>query len=379
MNHHMRICGAGLLCFCGAVQGEGLTIGDPAPPIDVAHWMKGDALEEFEVGRVYVLEFWATWCGPCIAGMDHLSQTQKAYERRGVTVIGLSDEPLQKTVKFLCSRFGPEKVLQNDRIAYTLATDPDRSVHRDYLEAAAILGIPTAFVIGKDGRVEWIGHPMEMDPVLEAVVEDRWDRAAVRAEMLAQSEANREFRQASDRLMDALAHERWDEALVALDLIIADGHETYIPTKFLLLLSRVDKQRAYEYGRQIMALAWDDNPWLLHHLAWSACGGTRTLGEIDMSVPEANRDLDFALETARRAVAITGNEDEMYVSMLARVYAVRGEFADAAQQLSRALELLEAMRPKIGEAFLDQYESDLKDMRRKIADYEVRAAGNGRS
>ena len=46
---------------------------------------------------------------------------------------------------------------------YLLTTDPDGSVSRDYMEAAGQSGIPTAFIVGKTGEIEWIGHPMQMD------------------------------------------------------------------------------------------------------------------------------------------------------------------------------------------------------------------------
>ncbi len=78
-----------------------LTIGDTAPPIDIAHWIKGDKIEEFESGKVYVMEFWATWCGPCRASMPHLSKLQEQYTDYDVTFIGVSDEDLQTVVSFL--------------------------------------------------------------------------------------------------------------------------------------------------------------------------------------------------------------------------------------------------------------------------------------
>ena len=51
-------------------------------------WLKGTPIQGFERGRVYVVEFWATWCGPCIAAMPHLSRVADKYKRR-VTVIGV--------------------------------------------------------------------------------------------------------------------------------------------------------------------------------------------------------------------------------------------------------------------------------------------------
>ena len=133
-------------------------VGDPGRPFAVAHWLKGPPVESFEAGNVYVLEFWATWCAPCIAHMEHLSELQEKYADRKVTVIGLTDDTLQKTISFLFSTYGPEKKIQNDRTRYTLAADPDRSVYREYMDAAWLRSIPTAFIIGKDERIEWIGH-----------------------------------------------------------------------------------------------------------------------------------------------------------------------------------------------------------------------------
>jgi thiol-disulfide isomerase/thioredoxin len=60
-----------------------LTGRDPAPPLKVSKWLKGEEVKRFEPGKVYVVEFWATWCGPCIAFMPHLAELQ-AESRSGI-------------------------------------------------------------------------------------------------------------------------------------------------------------------------------------------------------------------------------------------------------------------------------------------------------
>src|SRR5689334_22065643 len=82
-----------LACFASlaAVQAQGdysLKIGDPAPPIKVLKWAKGTPIEKFEPGRVYVVDFWATWCYYCRMSMPHLSALARKYGDK-VTVISI--------------------------------------------------------------------------------------------------------------------------------------------------------------------------------------------------------------------------------------------------------------------------------------------------
>lgn len=56
----MRVA-AVLMCLGAVAMADGMGIGAKAPPIDISHWVKGEAVTEFRPGHVYVLEFWATW------------------------------------------------------------------------------------------------------------------------------------------------------------------------------------------------------------------------------------------------------------------------------------------------------------------------------
>lgn len=71
-----------------------LKVGDPAPTLKVTAWLQGREVKKFEVGQVYVVEFWAAWCGPCIAFMPHLSELQAEYKAKNVTIIGFTSREL---------------------------------------------------------------------------------------------------------------------------------------------------------------------------------------------------------------------------------------------------------------------------------------------
>lgn len=182
--------------FAHAQNDTTLTIGSKAPSIDIEHWVsdgkgKYKQIKEFEEGKVYVVEFWATWCGPCIAAMPHISELQTKHAEKGLQIISVSDEKLATVEKFLArpvTKSGDGQTFGDLTSNYCLTTDPDGSVSKDYMEAAAQSGIPTAFVVGKKGLIEWIGHPMEIDEPIEAVLSDKWDRAKFAADFKAVQE-----------------------------------------------------------------------------------------------------------------------------------------------------------------------------------------------
>ncbi|MFN0011939.1 MAG: TlpA family protein disulfide reductase [Phycisphaerales bacterium] len=157
-----------------------LKVGSPAPALSIDRWVKGDAVPKFEKGKVYVVEFWATWCGPCIQSIPHLSQLQAQYQDK-VTIIGVaaserkaagSDQRLIKLEQFVRTR--------GDQMGYWVAYDADGETAQTWMSASGQQGIPCAFVVGHDGKVAYIGSPMGMDAALSKAVASA-DEAAKKA------------------------------------------------------------------------------------------------------------------------------------------------------------------------------------------------------
>ena len=104
-------------------------------------------------GKATIVEFWATWCGPCRASIPHLNEINKKFKDKGLVVIGITDEPKATVEKF-------QKTLPME---YNVAVG-GAEIEKKF----GISGIPHAFVVGKDGKIVWEGHPMELK---EGVIE----------------------------------------------------------------------------------------------------------------------------------------------------------------------------------------------------------------
>jgi len=169
-----------------SLNSELLAPGSPAAEIDLTAVVHGAPFESLQNNQIYVIEFWATWCGPCLASMPHISELQQHYQDK-VQFVGVSDEDVETITEFLAKERDQDGTWA-DVLRYTIAVDEDRTTHRDYLGAAQQNGIPCAFIINADRKIAWIGHPMEIDEPLQAVVDETWDIETARSEFLAEIE-----------------------------------------------------------------------------------------------------------------------------------------------------------------------------------------------
>jgi thiol-disulfide isomerase/thioredoxin len=156
-----------------AAQDNKLKVGDKAPPVKATKWLQGKEIASFAEGKTYVMEFWATWCGPCIVMMPHMGELQTQYKDKGVTFIGFSakdpNNSLEK-VQAMVEKKGP-------KLGYTFAFAEDRDTYEAWMTASGQRGIPCCFVVDKAGKIAYIGHPMFLDVVLPKVVAGKWTEA----------------------------------------------------------------------------------------------------------------------------------------------------------------------------------------------------------
>ncbi|WP_182870856.1 TlpA disulfide reductase family protein [Rhodopirellula sp. JC639] len=170
------------LAILSAEQPQTLTVGDRAPALEIEQWIHSNDEElqpvrEFENGKVYIIEFWGTWCPPCIAMMPHLADTQLHYGYDKLRLVSISTETRKEIEAFLERTVpGSDKTYGQLTSVYSIATDPDQRVYRNYMEASSSVGVPMAFLVGKTGLIEWSGNPQAMDQPLKQVIDGTWNR-----------------------------------------------------------------------------------------------------------------------------------------------------------------------------------------------------------
>ncbi|KAI9026305.1 thioredoxin-like protein [Hyaloraphidium curvatum] len=167
--------------------------GDAAPAFDVSeeYFVQGGPAQPDGAIPVTLVECWATWCGPCRQTIPHVEELHRQFAPEDLRVVGVA----------VWERGSPEEIRDNverfvremgDKMTFPVCVDPPSPMGKAisgpsggrprsgrvtsaFLDAAGQNGIPTCFVVGRDGRVAWIGHPMAVDSVLRQCVDGTFD------------------------------------------------------------------------------------------------------------------------------------------------------------------------------------------------------------
>jgi len=338
-----------------------LRVAMPAPPLKVAKWLKGTPVERLEPGKIYVVEFWATWCGPCKVTIPHLTEVAHKHADQA-TVIGVSvwERPTEKTDEAIFALVEPFVEEMGEKMDYHVAADGmDRTMANTWMKAAGRSGIPCAFIIGRDGKIAWIGHPATMDKVLDEVVAGTFDVPA-EAERQENEWRSKQKRLKLEAPIRAALAAKDNQAVVdAVDKAVAAQPEMesdLMPVKFRALL-QTDEAAAFAYLRTLLESGRvEKNPYHAFNAA--------------LLVSQAAADLknpDYALVVTALEKAKAGEQDNpliltLYAEMLFNV----GRLDTAIEIQQKTIEKAKSLvGTRLPQAWLDTQKAKLEEYKAK--------------
>ena len=282
-----------------------LAIGDSAPPISILQWIKHGPID-MAAGKgknIYVVEFWATWCGPCRETIPHMTELQKKYRDRGVVFMGLTDEA-PSLVKSFVQRMG-------DKMDYAIGIDERDKAYETYMKPFDQDGIPHAFIVDKEGRLVWHGHPTSnLDKALDELVSGKFNLDAAKK---------------YDRLIKMQVQ--------YIDLVNAPA----------------TRDRALEIGNTIIT-DLGKNIGGLNAFAWKILTDRRI----------KHRDASLAVKAAKLAYELGGSKDPSVVDTYARALFEAGQKQAAIEQQKAAIALAKEEGQRI------EFEGTLKKYQRLL-------------
>ena len=135
-----------------------VVVGDTAPDFSITA-DNGRAITPTSFGgKLLVLNFWATWCPPCIEELPSLNQFQRRFANSGVVVLGISIDKDEKAYRDFLTRA---------RVSFLTARDPDNKINVEY----GTLKVPETYIIDSSGKVlrkiisntDWMSERMIRD------------------------------------------------------------------------------------------------------------------------------------------------------------------------------------------------------------------------
>jgi len=165
----LQLSQRGLASLAGQIaakKAQQALIVQPSFPLEVEAWVNGDDLTDKELeGKVVLIDFWAVWCGPCIATFPHLREWRDKYADKGLVIIGATryygydwDDATDRIKKV--EGLSPEderaamvRFAKHHELKHQFMVMPKES---EFSKKYGVTGIPQAVLIGRDGKVQMI-------------------------------------------------------------------------------------------------------------------------------------------------------------------------------------------------------------------------------
>ncbi len=323
MNRNCIPLATVMLCVAASVGSAAPRVGDKAPAIKVASWVGGRTPvlpgEPQAEKHIFLIEFWATWCPPCLKSIPHLAGLHQKHEKDGLVVIGVSNEEPRTIEEFI------EKKKQ--KMPYYVASDDEMATTTAWTED--IPAIPHTFLVDRTGTVVWQGNPLaEAKAMDQAIVDLLAGKFDLQAAKLAATTA-RKFNKLMSELQPAYVARDKEKVFQILDQMIAlrpDELQPYlIKWQLLREFDLADQLEAWD--AKIMEEFKDSGP------------AMRQLAEVELGQDYADRNPRMLLGYVARANELAQGQDAETLSLLARVQCELGMVEAAIASQTQAAEL----------------------------------------
>lgn len=285
-----------------------------------ATWLQGTPVTQWEKDKVYIFEFWATWCGPCLSAIPHLESIHKEITARrlNVQLIGVNIKDRQtpeKLKEFLAKR----RVVPS----YTIAVDTERNTDKNWILPRKIMGIPHALAV-KNGTVIWSGHPSRLNTAfIEKMT--RPDFSSGEQPAKAQTAIRQPLHVRLTRIRQAFSQRNDATAEKELQALLND--ETVPESTKLSALAEpcFSALNRGEFSKMNICLRRKAEAFPKHS------GNLYDVANFILStddIPESERDFALAEECLKSALTLERNNTHFRKNtfrLLAQIYAARGE------------------------------------------------------
>uniref|UniRef100_UPI00397B348B redoxin family protein n=1 Tax=Bradyrhizobium sp. NDS-1 TaxID=3080014 RepID=UPI00397B348B len=229
----------------------------PAPSLIVENWLRGEPLTNFELGKLYIVEFWASWCYPCVKAMPHLIELQAKYKDEGLEVVGVAAYEKAPTAAEARTKLDAWLTENFSNLNYRIGFDSTGEMKKLWMDASCSSTVPRSFIVDRDGHIAFFGDPTDIAHVLPKIINGTWssdEAKAADAKRIADDQRTERFYSIKDTIRSAEEAKDWRAALSAAEEGIAmmpdDRHFREIQAR--LLLQMRDTATGFQVLRQLV-------------------------------------------------------------------------------------------------------------------------------
>lgn len=310
---------------------KALKVGDLLPLSGLPKvWLQGQPINQWEQDRVYIFEFWATWCRPCLAEMPHLEGIHERLVKDGIkaTVVGVNvfDQQTPEQVKKFLAK-------QATKLTYTIAmeSEKDGNVRTHWLNPLSVSGIPFALAV-KNGKILWTGHPKQLNSSFIIAMTDKKFVPGTTPKQLAEAETT-QVRQQMAHIQKLYNEQKWTEAEVAAHAFFENAQidEQYkwsvasLPIQVAFAVKDYTKANAYLRRKADLFPNSADNLMQVATLVVEA-----------EAVPVEERDLAVALMCTEKSCKMLPNNPHIW-AVQAKLFEMHGDKEKAIESMTEAI------------------------------------------